>query len=142
MKKSDTRTEWLLVKAGCCSEFDSCDYALINITPEFVKGIESTLDALKKVQEINPKFTNGTFITSSVTFYTFDPDNYTEVEKLAISTPCFVELDEDEELNEVSEYLDILQIKVYPDGSFFLVGYGKFTNTEYYTETLEIKDYL
>ena len=138
MKKSENRTDLVLVEAGCCSEYDFCNLAIIKLTPELLNGIDSTLEYLKKVKEVNPNFSNATFFTNAVEFYA-DPDID---EDLLKDSPCYVELDEGEELAEISEYLDVVQLKVYHEGVFFFVGYGKYSNTEYYTETLNVKDYL
>lgn len=136
MKQSETPTQWLLIKAQICSEWDSCDSCLIELSEKDIEDWKKWNESATKLQqESEYRFAHLQY------YYTTEFLNgYEEV--LEDKLWCFVDLEDQDvdDLERPEQRVDTHMIKLYGDGSFCFVGYGKHTSEEFWTDSINIKE--
>lgn len=139
MKISSIPTKYILVKANCCSEWDSCDFALITCDDYWKKESKKKLEAIEPFNAPD-SFMSFKFLDYSVEFYQSKEE---EAQILSEEKEWdFVTLDEGEEdtFGKPETHLDPGLLILYKDGSGFYKTHGKYTNEEFYTNIIPFKE--
>lgn len=140
MKASQHVTDHILVKAGCMSQWDCCDFAIIDCRrwKERIGQWLRWVEALGAPQEL----ISLRFYDNNVDFYV---SKNNEAELLSNWNGwTFVHLDEEEEesFDRPETRLEAASLVLYPDGSGLYKSYGKYTLEEFYTETIPLRELL
>lgn len=138
MKRSKTPTNYIAVKASTKSDWDQCDFAIVNLTPEWLAAMQSRLENVKHFR-------------GDVTFYSVvywdAPDGYyvatnEELRKLFKdgSSWEYVTLEEGEleNMEEPESRLDTDMMFVNAAGQIYFMCYGKHTGEEYSTDCIDM----
>ena len=93
MKLSDKPTEYLLIRALTNSDWDECDFAIINITDEWKQTQKKRLETAKTVEnDYDLKWLN--YADTNVEFFKFLGEDYPEIEELlSEKSQIFIELE-------------------------------------------------
>lgn len=140
MKLSDKPANRILLKAGCASQWDCCDFAVIDCSG-WKERIGKWLEAALRF-EAPDGLVSFRFYDNCVDFYTSKED---EIEILPEGQDwAFVHLEEGEEdsFARPETRLEAATLVLYPNGSGFYKAYGKYTNEEFYTEEISLKQIL
>lgn len=140
MKLSDKPTNHLLVKAYTNSEWDCCDFALINLSGEWQERQAARLQAVKPYEE-DYSFQAMNYYDGSVDFYQSGADGEDIGALLTDKDQAFVELDknETEKLVPPESCLDCYKIVIYRDGNARYEAYGKHTSEEFWTDEFPLQ---
>lgn len=140
MKISDVSANRILLKAGTVSEWDCCDFAVINCDgwKERIDkwlGVAASFEAPEELISLR-------FYDNCVDFYTSREDEtgiLPEGQEWA-----FIQLEEGEEdtFDRPETYLEAASLVLYPSGSGFYKAYGKYTNEEFYTAEISLTQIL
>ena len=80
MKTSTKPTEYLLIKAMTNSEWDDCNFAIININKDWKQNQKKRLEAVKVVEnDYDLKWLN--YADTNVEFFKFSDEKYPEVKE-------------------------------------------------------------
>ncbi|WP_353151549.1 hypothetical protein [Chryseobacterium sp.] len=136
MKKSDKPTNYLLLKAGTNSEWDNCNFAIVQINEEWRNEKRQQLHNVKPfIKDYN--FMSLNVYDTAVNFFVSKDGNNPDLEKwLSDKQMVFVEFN-DEELHNLSvpeNTLKYFTLKIYSTGTAIYKAYGKHTGEEFYTE--------
>jgi hypothetical protein len=142
MKISEQPTSHILVRAHCDSEWDCCDFAIIDCGKGWAEEIAQRLDTARHLHE-NPGFFSTRYLDCSASFYS-STDDETDDELPKDKDWAFVELEEGEEetFDEPESYLDMYTLTLYQDGSGRYMASGKYTNEDFYTENLPFAEII
>lgn len=147
MKLSKEKTGNVIITAQCCSEWDTCNYCLIQYTQDtvdrwkqYVNGLNEILNNSKYPHEIH-----CLSIWEHSTFLALDEenDNVIEIaEYINTNGYAFVELEKDEEdtLDRPEQRLDSHQAKIYKEGTISFIAYGKNTSEEFWANGININE--
>ena len=93
MKTSTKPTEYLLIKAMTNSEWDDCNFAIINIHKDWKQNQKKRLEAVKVVEnDYDLKWLN--YADTNVEFFKFSDEKYPEVKEwLSEKNQVFIELE-------------------------------------------------
>lgn len=141
MKISNTPTAHLLLRASSNSEWDCCDFAIVNLSKEWKQTQQKRLDAVEPFKG-DISFQSLNFYDSSADFYQPDEDGILSSEDLPKDKDwCFVELTdaELEKLAPPENLLDCHTIVVYNNGEVRYKAYGKHTAEEFWTERFSLQ---
>ena len=141
MKISSVPTDYILISAHTCSDWDDCDFAVIHCDGAWRKRISARLKDTASFHA-DPGFLSFNYLDNSVEFYVSReelPGQLTESDG-----PVFVEFDEggEEALTHPETYMDSGRIAIYRDGTACYMKYGKYTNDEFSTEAFSLPDIL
>lgn len=144
MQISETPTDYILVKARTDSEWDSCDFAIVNLSNAWRQN------QLKRLDTVEPFVDDYTF--QSLNFYDCAVDFYQESdaslpdvnEFLANRSWAFVDVSEEEQdtLTQPENALDGYTISIKSNGEAKYKAYGKHTGEEFWTEEFPLSDIL
>ncbi|WP_106916666.1 hypothetical protein [Chryseobacterium aurantiacum] len=135
MKRSDMPTEYLLVKAKTNSEWDACDFAIINITGEWKQTQKKRLEVIKII-ETDEDIKSLNYFDTHVEFFRFSKVYYPVVEEwLSERNRVFIELEKEDlkELKQPKNSLCHYQMQISKDGNAIYKAYGKPTEEEFRT---------
>lgn len=140
MKLSEKPTNHLLIKAYTNSEWDCCDFALINLSGEWKERQAARLQAVKPYEE-DYSFQSMNYYDGSADFYQCGADGEDMKALLGDKVWAFVELDknETEKLVPPESRLDCYKIVIYRDGSARYEAYGKHTSEEFWTDEFSLQ---
>lgn len=140
MKISEKPTEHILLKAGTASEWDCCDFAIIDCSG-WKERTGKWLDAAQRFEAPNELI--------SLRFYDNCADFYVSKEDEAEILPAgqewaFVQMEEGEEesFDRPETRLEAASLVLYRDGSGLYKAYGKYTNEEFYTQMIPLSKIL
>lgn len=140
MRISDVPTNRILLKAGTVSEWDCCDFAIIDCSG-WKERIGRWLRAAASFEAPEELI--------SFRFYDNCVDYYTSQEEEAEILPkgqewAFIQLEEGEEdsFSRPETRLEAAYLVLYPNGGGFYKAYGKYTNEEFYTQEIPMKQIL
>lgn len=142
MKRSKLPTEYIAIKADTKSDWDQCNLAILNITPEWLKIIDDRIKLLDAVKK-------------DLSFYSMvywdAPDGYFVLPKQELEE-IFEQRNSWEYITLKDGELDVLSIpesQLDTDMMFMNVAgqvhfmcYGKHTGEEYSTECIDMKAVL
>lgn len=137
MKLSSTPTEHILIKAYCQSEWDSCDFAIITLDDYWKETIKMRLEAAGSF-DAPDSFISFKFYDNSADFYQSDD----ETEILSGEEWTFVTLEKEEKDSFIKpeSHLATGSLILYKDGTGFYKTYGKYTNEEFYTAEIQLRE--
>jgi hypothetical protein len=150
MKVSEQKTNWLAVKAGVTSEWDSCDFVLVELTADYVQTLKERV-AVARSMALAVDFSNLVFWGSPDGWFVYDFDDGEDEgsrtigldDELELAASCFVEFENEEEIEKIGrpeQRIDIQQLEVYPDGSARFVGAGKNTDEQFWSAHFSIDE--
>jgi hypothetical protein len=133
MKISEQPTNHILVKAYTDSEWDSCDFAIVNCGEKWAEHVAKRLDAVAQFHDDND-FLSSNYWDSRAEFYVSKDDR---IEDLLPDGKdwAFVELEEGEETTFCTpeNRLDCWKMVVYKGGCGRYQARGKHSGEEFYT---------
>ncbi len=134
MKISEQPTTHILVRAGTDSEWDKCDFAIIDCGKEWTERISKRIAAVGHIPD-DGSFFSARWRDSSVSFYVSQEQETTE---LPPQGWAFVELEEDEEesFNAPENSLTLYALVLYKNGGGQYTAHSKHSGEEFYTEDL------
>lgn len=137
-------TDFMFLRAGVDSEYTSCEFAIIHKAKNLKEEIAKRAESLKAAKEADDRFFSGNYLDNRVDFFYNDFQDESDeklINFLLEESPCYINIEKEEleDLPMVEENLDLVMCKVYPDGSFFFTGSGKYSNDEYYTDDISFK---
>lgn len=147
MKRSDTPTGFVMIKAYNNSEWDFCDYAIIRLTGEWLATLRTRLDAAAAFAG-DYTFYHLSYWDVPEGFYTNDEEEETGVRVTDILQEdegwAFVETDEDElqSLKIPENSLATFELHLSATGSAHYTVYGKHTGEEFWTAGFDAADLL
>lgn len=144
MQISETPTDHILVRARTNSEWDSCDFAIVNLSEEWKQNQLKRLDTVKPfVDDFTFKSLN--FYDCAVDFFQGSDDSLPDVnEFLADRSWAFVDVSEDEldTLTQPENVLDSHTVAIKNNGEAKYKAYGKHTGEEFWTEDIPLQQLL
>lgn len=142
MKRSDKATGYVLIRAYTNSEWDSCDFAIIHITPEWLQRFVRYYGEAERLYKNDSSFAHIEYWSAPKGFY-IDNDDSPDTANEILGTETdwsFVELEQNELDNlpvpENALNAFLLRITHYGQASFR--AYGKHTGEEFYTAHFNI----
>ncbi len=143
MKISERPTTHILIEAYTGSEWDCCDYAIIDCGGCWAESIRQRLAAVQHLRDTDT-YLKSLFFDSSVSFH--QSNGYLHKDELLAENQAwtFVELD-DGELNKLGvpeTYLDTPIFEIYKDGSARFLACGKHTGEDFITEDLPLPELI
>lgn len=136
---SDKPTEHILLRAGTNSEWDSCDFAIVSISRQWVKTQLSRLDKIKDFAD-DPSFHSLSFYDNTIDFYQMDDTGY-DIESLLAGDWAFVELHEEETATwSIPENtLDACRLMIFDNGDARYRACGKHTGETFFSERFSLR---
>lgn len=144
MQISNKSTNHILIKAWTNSDWDYCDFALINLSNKWIEMQKGRLEAIKP-------FTNDfifhslCFYDESVTFYRIDENDSPDIEKLLENKSwAFVKLDDNELDNLIAPENALVYHKlvIYRDATARYEAFGKHTDENFVTDAFSLKELI
>lgn len=136
MKLSDVPTNRILLKAGTVSEWDCCDFAIIDCSG-WKQRTGKWLEAARRF-EAREGLISFRFYDNCVDFYTSQQDEEAILPEGKQWAFVHLEEGEEESFGRPETRMEAASLVLYPDGSGFYKAYGKYTNEEFYTEEIPI----
>lgn len=144
MQISETPTDYILVKARTNSEWDSCDFGIVNLSNAWRQNQLKRLDTVEPFVD-DYTFQSLNFYDCAVDFYQESDDSLPDVnELLADKSWAFVDVSEEElgTLTQPENALDCYIIAIERNGEAKYKAYGKHTGEEFWTEGFPLSDIL
>jgi len=141
MNISKTPTTHLLVRAYTNSEWDSCDFALITLTEQWLEKVKKVAQQVSTLKS-DPDFVNLSFYEARTDFYTLSDEEQPDLSFLEERTWAFVELTEEElaSFNTPESRLDIYRSVFTRYDDFYIKAYGKYSSDEYWTDDIRFDE--
>ena len=140
MKTSTKPTEYLLIKAMTNSEWDDCNFAIININKDWKQNQKKRLEAVKVVEnDYDLKWLN--YADTNVEFFKFSEEDSPEIEEcLSEKSQIFIELETGnlKKLLQPENSLNCYQMQVFKNGNAIYNAFGKYTREEFHTEEFSL----
>lgn len=145
MKKT-TLSKYIIIKATAFSDWDNCEFAILELTREWLDLLRTRHNLLPLFKD-DSSFFHLSFWDAPVGFYSLPGEADRELlEEVTDSDNqwAFVELDEKEleTFTEPESILDGHQMHVYADGSARFKAIGEYSNVEFSTDPFRITDFL
>jgi hypothetical protein len=141
MKLSTQPTEYILLKARTNSEWDTCDFALIQTSEEWKKDLQKRLNSIEPLTE-DPMFISMSYYDTGVEFYKDDDTIMPHsAELLKDKEWAFITTNEEEieTLSPPENSLDCHELVVNSYGTAYYKAYGKHTGEEFWTAHFSIQ---
>jgi hypothetical protein len=135
MEQSDKPTSYLLIKSSTNSEWDACDFAIINTTEQWQQAQKKRLEVIKIIEN-DEDIKSLNYFDTHVEFFRFSKVYYPVVEEwLSERNRVFIELEKEDlkELKQPKNSLCHYQIQISKDGNAIYKAYGKHTEEEFRT---------
>lgn len=148
MQRSATATGYIIIKAECNSEWDTCEFAILSITAEWNEALSQRIKTLEQFKQ-DESFVHLSFWEKQVGFYKqhYD-DGDTHIVVAEVLGNCedwaFVTIEGGElSLLPVPESkLRAHQLIISWDGTIRFKAYGKHTGEEFWTNDIDITGLL
>lgn len=140
MKRTNKKTNTILVKAYTNSEWDNCDFAIIHIDEKWIEKMNKRIKAIENLVE-DEDFNFAYYYDNSFDFYKTKNIEIT----LGSEDYSFVELEEDEEsrFSIPENRLTLYRIAIYKNGYFRCLAWGKHNiEEEFFTEEINFYDLI
>ncbi len=139
MKFSKTPTDKILVKGKVDSEWDSCDAAVLELYSNTVENIKKRVEGVKVLQALDSQAYFATF-WDDVDWISIDEMD-SDIEKAFEEKGwCYITTEEDEEFSKPEQQIDVIYMKVFPNGNFRFSGLGEHTAENFWTNDINIED--
>ena len=141
MNISKIPTTHLLVRAYTNSDWDSCDFALITLTEQWLEKVKKVAQQVANLKSA-PDFVNLSFYEARTDFYTLSDEEQPDLSFLEERTWAFVELTEEElaSFNTPESRLDIYRSVFTRYDDFYIKAYGKYSSDEYWTDDIRFDE--
>lgn len=140
MKISTTPTAFILIKARSNSEWDNCDFAIVQIDDEWKAIAKQRLNNIKSFKG-NQSFYCHVYWDSPIGYFC-DTKELDQIESLRESENGFLylsmELEEVDSLTIPESALDTHMLKITKEGYCNFKAYGKHTGEEFWTESFSL----
>jgi hypothetical protein len=149
---SKNQTNTLAIKASTNSEWDSVDFAILHLTPEWIELMKNRLKLVEQCKN-SVGFYNITWWDCPDGYFIHGDEGVTDTGCLDEDEHyknvgwCYVKLTQDEldKYPAPEQKIDAEVIRINGDGDAWFAGYGKHTSEEFYTSRFPIskiiKDY-
>lgn len=144
MKRASQATNYVILRAVTKSSWDSCNFALLHITPEWELIMSQRLMALQPFKS-DFNFYCHTYWEAPLGYYTCDEESDIDLLLLLMEQRheswAYVEFDDPEEparLEQPQSPLDTHMMMINADGGAFFMCFGKHTDEEYSTEAFSL----
>lgn len=144
MQLSDKPTNYILVKATTESEWDSCDFAILSLSDNWRKTQLERLEAIQPFAN-DLSFLSMQFFDGTADFYRFGSDGFPDINELLKGKEwAFVESTQEEQraLTPPKSYLTRYKMVLYSNGIAYYIAYDKYTDEEFLTSELRIREIL
>ena len=141
MNISKIPTTHLLVRAYTNSDWDSCHFALITLTEQWLEKVKNVAQQVATLKS-DPDFVNLSFYEVRTDFYTLSDEEQSDLSFLEERTWAFVELTEEElaSFNTPESRLDIYRSVFTRYDDFYIKAYGKYSSDEYWTDDIRFDE--
>jgi hypothetical protein len=141
MKQSKTPTPFIMVRAYTISEWDNCDFVILEITDNWLVTLQERAAKLELFKQ-DTDFEAAGWFDWPLGFFVDPPEELAEV--LSEEGWLFIETTDDEinKLARPENALDLHQIRIYAGGTFQYVANGKYSGEGFYTENISIEQLL
>ncbi len=148
MKKAEGISGYIIVKADTNSEWDFCEYAIVEITQKWKETIQARLTLLEQFKN-DQSFNQISYWEQPIGFFkTADEGDefYTGIDEIFAEYDdwAFITIDEKEleTLAKPENKLAAHQVVISWDGTIQYKAYGKHTGEEFYTHDFAIAEIL
>lgn len=147
MTRSEQPTEYLYIKASTPSEWDSCDFAIVQVTDQWLDLLEERLSLLQPFRD-RKDFYSLEFWDGPDGYYvhTYGDEDGPDTQLLGEEDRewCFAELDPDEldSFAKPESALTTNQMVVTHYGQGYFTAIGKHTDEQYFTDTFDIQELI
>jgi hypothetical protein len=144
MKKSETITDYILIRATTNSEWDSCDFAIIKLSDEWRDTMQQRIKAVEPFKN-DSYFYHLSFWDAPEGFYkNIDEDDLVGEILKTESDWCFIAIDETEleKLPVPENKLEAQQILVMKNGYARFTAIGKHSGEDFYTSDFNINELI
>ena len=147
MKIVQHPTNYVLIKAKTNSQWDSCDFAIIDVSGDWKKLMRSRLDRLESFSE-DESFYNHAYWDEPTGFYIHRPEEDDELRIFLDGDEepncLFVTLEEAdlENFTTPENGLEAHQLIIAATGQIFYRAYGEHTGEEFFTRSIDAYDLL
>ena len=135
MKVTTNFTNHILVRAYTTSEWDICNFAIINVDNHLIDVLSKGQNAVQKIHA-DDNLLYIAYRNSSINFYVAK-DDFNLDQFLGDESWSFVEFEENETCEQLFEVLqnkfDLYILKVYGNNQVGWSVWEKYTNEEFYT---------
>lgn len=143
MKAVNFKTSHILLRAYSTNEWLFCNYAIINVTEEWLERVRKAGEQAADLKE-DDTFASLSFYESKTDFYNIEQD--TEADRVLDPEKdwSFIEISDEEleDLELVEERLEIRKIHFTRFEDLSVTAYGKCSGSEYYTTDIKISELL
>jgi hypothetical protein len=140
MKRSKKPTEYIIIKANTNSEWDSVEFVIIHLSPEWLELTKRRLAAIKEFKE-NDGLNHHCYWDAPLGYYNSPPgQNLSKKIFPKYDDWAFITLDPEEEntLPVPENSLDAHQLMITKNGIVQYKAYGKHTSEEFWTEEFNL----
>lgn len=140
MKIANTNTKHILIKAHTNSDWDTCDFAIIQIDEAWKKELKKRLKLVEFIDDM-PNLVSVLFRDSAVNFYATNEDDTPHIDTLLGDKNWqFVSLENNEtnNFNTPTSTLNLYQMVVCKGGYAYFQAFGKHTGEEFYTDDFNL----
>lgn len=144
MKISTIKTEYILVKAYTCSEWDTCDFAILKIDKNWEEQIQKRLKLAHFIEDMND-FVSVLFRDSTASFYATNEDSTPHIDTLLGDKNWqFVTFEKNEtnHFNTPTSTLNLYQMVICKGGNAYFQAFGKHTGEEFYTDDINLNQLI
>lgn len=144
---SQTPTEWVVVKASTNSEWDACEFIVVNFSSSYFQELHARIASFNKIQN-EPNLYSIAYWDAPFDWFVSNHQNESEVEEFlsdpTISWAFLKILNENEiELFEKPEQqVDGEQMRIFENGNAQFKGYGKHTSEEFWSKEFPLIEIL
>lgn len=135
MKITTNFTNHILVRAYTTSEWDICNFAIINVDNHLIDVLSKGQNAVQKIHA-DDNLLYIAYRNSSIDFYVAK-DDFNLDQFLGDESWSFVEFEENETCEQLFEVLqnkfDLYILKVFGNNQVYWSVWDKYTNEEFYT---------
>ncbi|MCD0490049.1 hypothetical protein LPB86_17545 [Pedobacter sp. MC2016-14] len=146
MTRSEQPTKHIIIGAIANSDWDKCDFALIEIIPEWKTLMQRRLKAIEPFKD-DQYFSCNVYWEAPLGYFKISND--TEIQILSGTRRtnqswAYVNLAEEEieNLSIPESELDAHTLKINKDGTAFYKVHAEYTTDDFYTDTFRISDLL
>ena len=149
MKRTDKPTDYILVRAYTDSKWDSCDFAIINISEEWKRQQAKSLSALEHIKN-DENFLSISFRDTSINFYKerqlkLNEEPIPNLKELLGDTDwTFVELEKDEsnQFSMPESDFNVYKLNIDKCSDFRYIVNAKNTDDIYWTAEIKLTDII
>jgi hypothetical protein len=140
MQLSTTATAYILLNAYTNSEWDECNFAIVQVTPKQKRAWARRLEVVEHLKD-DWNFQSLNYYDTAVNFYRIDKNEQPNIDKfLAEKQWVYVTLDKDERQTFAApeSRLGCCKFVILSNGNAYYQAHGKHTGEEFYSEEFSL----